>query len=153
MLKLTPAIRAALVDQLALLRAAAPAAAMGFDTDRLTPGGDATGALLRLCRSCLENGVEITPATAAAACRGGCAQIAARWPGKTIELRVPPYAVCQFSFGVGPQHTRGTPGNVVECSAETFLALATGLRDWSNAAVTAAGSQAARAQEVFPLLA
>ncbi len=153
MLKLTPALRAAMRDQVRLLRSVDATAAAPLEAAQLPPGSDATEPLLRLSRACLENDVEISPTVMAAACRGGCAQLAARYPGKTIELRVPPYAVCQFSFGTGPQHTRGTPGNVVECSAETFLALATGLLDWSNAAVTAAGSHAARTQAVFPLLA
>ena len=38
--------------------------------------------------------------------------LAARAPGRTVEVRVPPYAV--VSCGAGPRHTRGTPANVVE---------------------------------------
>ena len=33
----------------------------------------------------------------------------------------------------GPTHTRGTPPNVVETDAVTWLALATGRREWAEA--------------------
>jgi len=56
--------------------------------------------------------------------------LAARAPGRSVEVRVPPYAV--VSCGVGPQHTRGTPPNVVETDAATWLALATGELAWSD---------------------
>lgn len=47
-----------------------------------------------------------------------------RAPGRSVEVRVPPYAAIQCV--AGPRHTRGTPPNVVETDAETFLRLATG---------------------------
>jgi len=54
-----------------------------------------------------------------------------RAPGRAIEVRVPPYAAVQF--GDGPTHTRGTPSNVIEMNAETWLALASGERTWADA--------------------
>jgi uncharacterized protein (TIGR03083 family) len=57
--------------------------------------------------------------------------LAARAPGKTVEVRVPPYAVVQAV--AGPRHTRGTPPNVVETDATTWLRLATGRLSWSAA--------------------
>ena len=45
-------------------------------------------------------------------------------PGRAIEVRVPPYAAIQC--GDGPTHTRGTPANVIEMDAQTWLALARG---------------------------
>ena len=59
------------------------------------------------------------------------AQISAIAPGHSVELRVPPYSAIQC--GEGPKHTRGTPPNVVEMSAETLIALATGNISWSDA--------------------
>ena len=47
-----------------------------------------------------------------------------RAPGRAIEVRIPPYAAVQC--GDGPTHTRGTPPNVIEMAAETWLALASG---------------------------
>lgn len=52
-------------------------------------------------------------------------------PGRAIEVRVPPYAAIQC--GEGPTHTRGTPSNVIEMDAETWLALAEGTQSWSEA--------------------
>ena len=52
-------------------------------------------------------------------------------PGKSIEVRIPPYAAVQC--GDGPKHTRGTPPNVVEMDAQTWLALARGERTWADA--------------------
>ncbi|PZP24611.1 MAG: hypothetical protein DI613_17010, partial [Kocuria rhizophila] len=52
-----------------------------------------------------------------------------------VEVRVPPFGVAQAI--PGPRHTRGTPPNVVEMDALTWLSLATGLTTWEDA--TAAG--------------
>ena len=42
-------------------------------------------------------------------------------PGKSVELRIPPYAAIQCVAGI--THRRGTPPNVVEMSAETLIKL------------------------------
>lgn len=67
-----------------------------------------------------------------------------RAPGRAIEVRIPPYAAIQC--GEGPTHTRGTPPNVIEMDAETWLALASGEELWSNAmsrgAISASGARA-----------
>ena len=42
-------------------------------------------------------------------------------PGRSVELRIPPYAAVQCVGG--SIHRRGTPPNVVEMSAETLLKL------------------------------
>ena len=52
-------------------------------------------------------------------------------PGRAIEVRIPPYAAIQC--GEGPTHTRGTPPNVIEMQADTWLALARGETTWSDA--------------------
>lgn len=54
-----------------------------------------------------------------------------RAPGKSVEVRVPPYAAVQVVPGV--RHTRGTPPAVVETDAETWVALATGELAWADA--------------------
>ncbi|HEY5980497.1 MAG TPA: sterol carrier family protein [Microlunatus sp.] len=55
-------------------------------------------------------------------------------PGRSVEVRIPPYAAVQCGLGdPGPTHTRGTPPNVVETDALTFLRLATGRMSWSEA--------------------
>jgi len=52
-------------------------------------------------------------------------------PGHSVEVRVPPFGAVQAVEG--PRHTRGTPPNVVELDAETFLAIATGGVEWAEA--------------------
>ena len=59
------------------------------------------------------------------------ALLADRYPGKAIEVRIPPYAAVQC--GDGPKHTRGTPANVIEMSAEVWLQLVDGQRTWEDA--------------------
>jgi len=51
-------------------------------------------------------------------------------PGNSVEVRVPPFGATQCIEG--PGHTRGTPPNVVEMDARTWLALATGTLAWSD---------------------
>ena len=52
-------------------------------------------------------------------------------PGRSVEMRVPPYGAIQCV--PGPRHTRGTPPNVVETDPVTFVLLATGGLSWSAA--------------------
>ncbi|SER09199.1 sterol carrier family protein [Arthrobacter sp. OV608] len=66
-------------------------------------------------------------------------EVTARAPGNSVEVRVPPFGVTQCVEG--PRHTRGTPPNVIECDAATWLAMATGLMGWAEA--VAAGKVAA----------
>lgn len=52
-------------------------------------------------------------------------------PGNSVEVRVPPFGAAQVVQG--PRHTRGTPPNVVEMDALTWIALATGDEAWADA--------------------
>ncbi|WP_292645203.1 sterol carrier family protein [Nocardioides sp.] len=54
-----------------------------------------------------------------------------RAPGRSVEVRVPPYAAVQCVEGV--RHTRGTPPAVIETDANTWIALATGALTWPEA--------------------
>ncbi|MFC0004345.1 sterol carrier family protein [Micromonospora siamensis] len=54
-----------------------------------------------------------------------------RAPGRSVEVRVPPYGAVQCI--PGPRHTRGTPPNVVETDPQTWLAVATGRLAWAEA--------------------
>jgi Bacterial SCP ortholog len=80
---------------------------------------------------------------------GAAVKTTARWlaqqvPGRSVELRVPPHVAVQCVEG--PRHTRGTPPNVIETDAATWLRLATGQLTWdaalSEGAVTASGNRA-----------
>ncbi|WP_261165479.1 sterol carrier family protein [Microbacterium sp. Marseille-Q6965] len=52
-------------------------------------------------------------------------------PGGSVEVRVPPFGAAQVIQG--PRHTRGTPPNVVEMDAATWIDLATGDTPWEAA--------------------
>ena len=71
-------------------------------------------------------------------------ELAARVPGGSVEIRVPPDGAVQAV--PGPGHTRGTPPNVVETDPRTWLELVTGRTAWADAVrdgrVTASGVRA-----------
>jgi hypothetical protein len=80
---------------------------------------------------------------------GAAVKTSARWlaqhvPGRSVELRVPPHVAVQCIEG--PRHTRGTPPNVVETDAATWLRLASGQIRWADAVaegkVSASGNRA-----------
>ncbi|MEO8107214.1 MAG: sterol carrier family protein [Actinomycetes bacterium] len=62
-----------------------------------------------------------------------------RAPGRSVEVRVPPFAAIQCIEG--PRHTRGTPAAVVEMDPITFCRLAAGRASWQSA-VAAGGVRA-----------
>ncbi|WP_163166914.1 sterol carrier family protein [Arthrobacter sp. Alg241-R88] len=75
----------------------------------------------------------------ASAVRYTLEEVTARAPGNSVEVRVPPFGVTQCVEG--PRHTRGTPPNVIECDAATWLGMVTGRLSWAEA--VAAGRVAA----------
>jgi hypothetical protein len=88
-----------------------------------------------------------------AAVKESLAALAAAAPGRSVEVRVPPFGAVQCV--AGPRHGRGTPPNVVETDARTWLALATGRLDWATAAgsgaLVASGSRADEVARHLPL--
>jgi hypothetical protein len=106
------------------------------------------GALGRACAEAvvhaLGTGAPPRPEALRAAVRHLLGLLAARAPGRAVEVRVPPYAAVQCI--AGPRHTRGTPGNVVEMDPVTWVRLAAGLTPWAEAvaggAVRASGIRA-----------
>lgn len=89
-------------------------------------------------------------ATLALASRYLLEQLAEEAEGHTVEVRVPPFGAVQAVDG--PRHTRGTPPNVVEMDAATWIALATGSLRWDDAVadlrVTASGQRASLADNL-----
>lgn len=74
-----------------------------------------------------------------AAAPGDAVATAVRWtlqrfadasPGHSVEVRVPPFGAVQAVEG--PQHTRGTPPNVVETDPMTWLGLVVGDLRWAE---------------------
>jgi hypothetical protein len=98
-------------------------------------------------------GPEPDRAVLRAAVKESLAALVALAPGRTVEVRVPPFAAVQCI--AGPRHTRGTPPNIVETDAHTWLALATGHLDWATAvtggALVASGSRTPEVARYLPL--
>lgn len=88
--------------------------------------------------------VPIERAALATATRALAEIFAAQAPGRSVEIRVPPFVAVQAV--VGPRHTRGTPPNVVETDPLTWLRVATGRVAFTDAvsggAVRASGNRA-----------
>jgi len=95
----------------------------------------------------------IDRATTATAVRYLLQLLTERAPGNTVEVRVPPFGAVQAIEG--PRHTRGTPPNVIEMDAATWLGLATGAATWQAAlaeGVVAASGSRADLSEHLPIL-
>lgn len=73
-----------------------------------------------------------------------------RAPGRSVEVRVPPYAAVQVIEGV--RHTRGTPPAVVETDAATWIALATGELGWDAALDTGRVQASGERTDLTPYL-
>ena len=102
-------------------------------------------AVLEPVRAWLDDAAEQPPRSVV----GAAVKTSARWlaqqvPGRSVEVRVPPHVAVQCIEG--PRHTRGTPPNVVETDAATWLRLVTGALSWTDAVdagkVGASGSRA-----------
>ena len=78
-----------------------------------------------------ETGAPVPRSTLATAVRYSLEEVTARAPGNSVEVRVPPFGVTQCVEG--PRHTRGTPPNVIECDAATWLAMVSGYLSWADA--------------------
>lgn len=99
-----------------------------------------------------ENEPRPTRAAIAAAVRLTARTISQEAPGHSVELRVPPFVAVQCIEG--PRHTRGTPPNVVETDAVTWLQLATGLRVFDALApeLDVSGTRAHEVAEHLPVV-
>jgi hypothetical protein len=67
----------------------------------------------------------------ALACRSLANVLARRVPGRSVELRIPPFAAVQVI--AGSTHRRGTPPATVEVDPVDWVRLATGRLSWSDA--------------------
>jgi Bacterial SCP ortholog len=100
---------------------------------RLDPRGpESVASVLRA----LDGGSDPAPDELRAAARYLLQLLAARHPGRVLEVRIPPVAAVQCL--PGPVHTRGTPPNVVETDPLTWVRLATGRLGWADAVRSAA---------------
>ena len=105
---------------------------------------------LAVCRSA---GFSADRDVTATAVRYTLEELASRAPGRTVEVRVPPYGAAQCVEG--PVHRRGTPPNVIETDGATWLALATGELSWRGAVDSGrvrASGQRAHLEGLLPLV-
>jgi hypothetical protein len=103
-------------------------------------------------RAWLSDPASLTRPDLATAVRFTLEELAARAPGPTTEVRVPPFGAVQCL--AGPRHTRGTPPNVVETDAQTWLGLVLGRSSWGEAVANGkvrASGQRADLSAVLPL--
>ncbi|MET4583916.1 hypothetical protein ABIE21_003447 [Conyzicola nivalis] len=99
-------------------------------------------------------GGDVSRDTLATAVRYLLQVLAERAEGNTVEVRVPPFGAVQCIEG--PRHTRGTPPNVVETDAATWLQLATGSLAWADALAAGrvhASGQRADLSDYLPVMA
>lgn len=125
-------LRAALDAQLAHL---------GRTTDAV-PETRLTAALVDAVLAGYDSGLEPVRPAAKLAVKLLLERLATEAPGRAVEVRVPPYAAVQCVEG--PRHTRGTPPNVIETDAKTWILLATGRLAWDDARdrISASGARA-----------
>jgi hypothetical protein len=115
-----------------------------------------TRAAVHAVEGWLRDDAQPPPARAelAAAVRFTARTLAAEAPGASVEIRIPPFVAVQCI--AGPRHTRGTPPNVVETDARTWLLLATGLLQvpaaTSTGALRLSGSRAAEIAAWLPVV-
>lgn len=92
--------------------------------------------------------------TVATAARFLLQELGDRAPGRSVEVRVPPFGAVQCIEGTS--HRRGTPPAVVEMDAATWVALATGVMMWSDAVAEGrvqASGERADLSRLLPLIA
>ena len=77
------------------------------------------------------------------------AKISKLAPGHAVELRIPPYSAIQCIEG--PKHTRGTPPNVVEMSAEILFDITAGKITWQEAISDGRISASGERSDLSPL--
>jgi hypothetical protein len=99
--------------------------------DEPATGPDLAAALLAKAVRLDELGAELDRAVLRAAVSELAQRLAERAPGRSVEIRVPPFVAVQAI--PGPAHTRGNPPSVVETDPLTWLRLATGRLDWAQA--------------------
>jgi hypothetical protein len=79
----------------------------------------------------MESGADAPVDDVRSAVKHFLAVLADRHPGRSVEVRVPPYAAVQCVAGA--RHTRGTPPAVVETDPGTWLAIARGRMAFTEA--------------------
>ena len=127
---------------------------VGHERDAAAAGaaGPGAGGVDPSVRTWLAGGAAPDRAMLRAAVKESLAALAAAAPGRSVEVRVPPFGAVQCVSG--PRHGRGTPPNVVEADPRTWLALVTGVVTWEEALasgdLSASGARSAEVSHLLP---
>lgn len=81
-------------------------------------------------------------------------ELADRAPGRSVEVRVPPFGAAQCIEGTS--HRRGTPPAVIEMDAPTWIELGAGTTTWADAVTRGqvqASGERADLSHLLPLIA
>ncbi|MCU1595759.1 MAG: hypothetical protein JWO12_3151 [Frankiales bacterium] len=98
----------------------------------------------------LDVGIEPQPAALRLVVKELTKAFAAKHPGRSVELRVPPYSAVQCLEG--PRHTRGTPPNVVEAQPVAWVRVAAGREAWTDLVRTGRITASGERSDLSPLL-
>jgi len=79
----------------------------------------------------LDRGVDPERPVLRDAVRALLSELSRRAPGRSVEVRIPPFGAIQCVEG--PRHTRGIPPNVVETDPVTWVLVATKRMSWADA--------------------
>ncbi|WP_165216626.1 sterol carrier family protein [Schaalia sp. ZJ1691] len=85
---------------------------------------------MRAVAAWVEQGDDTARRTLATAVRFTLEELGILYPGRSVEVRVPPAGAVQILQGT--THRRGTPPAVIETDPHTWLELVTGRTDWAE---------------------
>ena len=109
-----------------------------------------TSSPLEDCLSAYDRGESPPRVEEKAAVKASLADLVARAPGSSVEVRIPPYAAVQVDEGV--RHRRGTPPAMVETDARTWLLLASGRLTWEDAVASGSLRASGERSDLSPYL-
>ncbi|OKL46839.1 hypothetical protein BSR28_05220 [Boudabousia liubingyangii] len=92
---------------------------------------EAGKAAFTLSSSLIYKGEEPDLKSLMTAVRFSLEELAERFPGRAVEIRIPPAGAVQILSGT--THRRGTPPAVVECDMHTWIRLCDGTLVWKQA--------------------
>lgn len=110
----------------------------------------ANSAAVSSAAEALASGRQVEPGTLRDAVRALLTVLRELAPGRSVEVRVPPYGAIQCVEG--PRHTRGTPPNVIETDPTTFVRLATGQLAWAEAVADGRARASGARADLTPFL-
>lgn len=97
-----------------------------------------------------QDGTEPDRADVRSAVKVTLARLVELAPGRSVEVRIPPFAAVQVIEGV--THRRGTPSAVIETDPRTWLELVCGMTTWDEAQARGRLSASGERADLRPFL-